>query len=135
LFGKSVVEKISRRVGEFGIYLSIVRSANTHLFLQSQAVIIHYVFGVDAPVNKLNGWEREIIKERDQKIEAARELGKRERLRIPSANPMLYQKDNTVLLNSLLQAARLSIANQGGTFNKKRFKFYRNIAENNSNRF
>jgi len=34
------------------------------------------------PVNKLNGRDQEIFKERDQKLEKARELRKKKRLRV-----------------------------------------------------
>lgn len=74
-------------------------------------VRLHSAIGYVAPADKLNGREEEIFRERDRKLEAARELRKRKRLRLLSANPMLYQKDNMALPESLRQTAPLSIAN------------------------
>jgi len=72
---------------------------------------LHSAIGYVAPVDKLNGWEQEIFRERDRKLESARELRKRKRLRLPTANPILYQKDNLTPAESLRQTARLSISN------------------------
>ena len=74
-------------------------------------VRLHSAIGYVAPVDKLNGRELEIFKERDRKLEAARELRKTKRLRAPSANPMLSQQNNPAPSESLLQTARLSISN------------------------
>jgi transposase InsO family protein len=71
---------------------------------------LHSAIGYVAPVDKLNGREQEIFKERDRKLEAARELRKRKRLRLPSVTPMLYQKDNMASEESLTKMARLSIS-------------------------
>jgi len=68
-------------------------------------VRLHSAIGYVAPVAQLNGWEQKIFKERDRKLETARELRKRKRLRLPSANPMLYQEDNKAPAKSLWQMA------------------------------
>lgn len=74
-------------------------------------VRLHSAIGYVAPVDKLNGRELEIFKERDRKLEAARELRKKKRLRTPSANPMFCQQNNPAPSEPLLQTARLSISN------------------------
>lgn len=74
-------------------------------------VRLHSAIGYVAPADKLNGREKEIFKERDRKLEAARELRKRKRLRAPWGNPMLSQQNNTAPSEALLITARLSSSN------------------------
>ncbi|WP_310601468.1 IS3 family transposase [Desulfobulbus sp.] len=73
-------------------------------------VRLHSAIGYVAPVDKLNGREQEIFKERDRKLEEARKLRKTKRFRAPSATPML-SRDKAAPSESLLQTARLSFSN------------------------
>ena len=74
-------------------------------------VRLHSAIGYVAPVDKLNGREQEIFKERDRKLEEARELRKQKRLRVPLSHSLLTQKHNATPAQSLLQTAGLSISN------------------------
>lgn len=74
-------------------------------------VRLHSAIGYVAPVDKLNGREQEIFKERDRKLEEARELRKQKRLRVPLSHSLLTQKHNATPAQSLLQTAGLSFSN------------------------
>ena len=54
----------------------------------------HSAIGYIEPVDKLNGRDQEIFKERDRKLEKARELRKKKRLR--TYRPISPRGDNTV---------------------------------------
>jgi putative transposase len=66
-------------------------------------VRLHSALGYIAPVDKLNGRDQEIFKERDQKLEKARELRKKKRLR--TYGPISPRGDNTVPRTPLTQTA------------------------------
>jgi putative transposase len=72
-------------------------------------VRLHSAIGYIAPVDKLNGRDQEIFKERDRKLEKARELRKKKRLRAyGSVDP---REDNTAPCTPLRQTAGMSISN------------------------
>jgi hypothetical protein len=56
-------------------------------------VRLHSAIGYIAPVDKLNGRDQTIFKERDRKLEEARELRKNKRLRV--YGPISPRGDNT----------------------------------------
>jgi transposase InsO family protein len=60
-------------------------------------VRLHSAIGYIAPVDKLNGREQEIFKERDRKLEQARELRKKKRLRTNSHSPIMPGVGNSLL--------------------------------------
>jgi len=64
---------------------------------------LHSAIGYIAPVDKLNGRDQEIFKERDQKLEKARALRKKKRLR--TYGPINPRGDNTVPHTPLMQTA------------------------------
>lgn len=74
-------------------------------------VRLHSAIGYVAPVDKLNGREQEIFKERDRKLEEARALRKGKRLRLLLPRPMLSQQNKSTHMESLVQTALLSISN------------------------
>ena len=74
-------------------------------------VRLHSAIGYVAPVDKLNGREQEIFKERDRKLEEARALRKGKRLRLLLLRPMLSQQNKSTHMESLVQTALLSISN------------------------
>ena len=71
-------------------------------------VRLHSAIGYIAPADKLNGRDQEIFKERDSKLEKARELRKKKRL---AYNPINPKGDNTAPCNPLMQTAGMSISN------------------------
>lgn len=66
-------------------------------------VRLHSAIGYIAPVDKLNGSDQEIFKERDQKLEKARTLRKKKRL--CAHEPINPRGDNTASHNPLMQTA------------------------------
>ncbi len=66
-------------------------------------VRLHSAIGYIAPADRLNGRDQEIFKERDRKLEKARELRKKKRLR--ACGPVNPKGDNTALRNPLVQTA------------------------------
>jgi putative transposase len=60
-------------------------------------VRLHSAIGYIAPVDKLNGIEQEIFKERDRKLEHARELRKKKRLRANNHSPITPGASNSFL--------------------------------------
>jgi putative transposase len=66
-------------------------------------VRLHSAIGYIAPVDKLYGRDQEIFKERDQKLEKARELRKKKRLR--TYGPISPRGDNTAPHTPLMQTA------------------------------
>lgn len=60
-------------------------------------VRLHSAIGYIAPVDKLNGREQEIFKERDRKLEQARALRKKKRLRANSHSPIMPGVGNLLL--------------------------------------
>lgn len=66
-------------------------------------VRLHSAIGSIAPVDKLNGRDQEIFKERDRKREKARELRKKRRLR--AYEPISPRGENTAPCNPLMQTA------------------------------
>ena len=74
-------------------------------------VRLHSAIGYVAPVDKFNGRELEIFKERDRKLEEARALRKNKRHRVLLSTPMHSKENNSAPSESLLQTAGLSISN------------------------
>ena len=74
-------------------------------------VRLHSAIGYVAPMDKLNGREKEIFKERDRKLEAAREQRKNKRLRTPWPHQLLSPQHCPAPSKSLLLTARLSTSN------------------------
>ena len=72
-------------------------------------VRLHSAIGYIAPVDKLNGRDQKIFKERDRKLEKARELRKKKRLR--AYEPVDPREDNTAPSTPLRQTAGMSISN------------------------
>jgi len=70
---------------------------------------LHSAIGYIAPMDKLNGRDQEIFKERDRKLEKARELRKKKRLR--AYDPINPRGEITPPLNPLMQTAGMSISN------------------------
>jgi transposase InsO family protein len=64
---------------------------------------LHRSIGYIAPMDKLNGRDQEIFKERDPKLEKAREQRKKKRLR--AYDPINPKGDNTPPPNPLIQTA------------------------------
>jgi transposase InsO family protein len=58
---------------------------------------LHSAIGYIAPVDKLNGREQEIFKERDRKLEQARALRKKKRLRANNHSPIMPGVGNSLL--------------------------------------
>jgi transposase InsO family protein len=58
---------------------------------------LHSAIGYIAPVDKLNGREQEIFKERDRKLEQARALRKKKRLRTNNHSPIMPGVGNSLL--------------------------------------
>jgi hypothetical protein len=63
---------------------------------------LHSAIGYIAPVDKLNGRDQEIFKERDRKLEKAREQRKKKRLR--AYDPIKPKGDNAPPPNPLQTA-------------------------------
>ena len=72
-------------------------------------VRLHSAIGYIAPMDKLNGRDQEIFKERDRKLEKAREFRKKKRL--SAYDPINPRGDNTPPCNPLIQTAGMSISN------------------------
>ena len=72
-------------------------------------VRLHSAIGYIAPVDKLNGRDQEIFKERDRKLEEAREQRRKKRLR--ACGPISPRGDNTAPNTPLMQTAGMSISN------------------------
>jgi len=71
---------------------------------------LHSAIGFIAPKDKLNGRDQQIFKERDNKLEAARELRKQKRLE-EKRRPALHQKPSSGgTVNSLTQEGQFSIS-------------------------
>jgi putative transposase len=68
-------------------------------------VRLHSAIGYVAPVDKLNGREQEIFKERDRKLEQARELRKKKRLRAHNHSPIMPGENNIAPSTPLMQTA------------------------------
>jgi transposase InsO family protein len=71
---------------------------------------LHSAIGFIAPKDKLKGRDQQIFKERDSKLEAARELRKQKRLE-EKRRPALHQKPSPgEIVNSLTQEGQFSIS-------------------------
>jgi transposase InsO family protein len=71
---------------------------------------LHSAIGFIAPKDKLEGRDQQIFKERDSKLEAARELRKQKRLE-EKRRPALHQKPSSgEIVNSLTQEGQFSIS-------------------------
>jgi transposase InsO family protein len=71
---------------------------------------LHSAIGYIAPKDKLEGRDTRIFKERDQKLEAAREARKQKRLEMRPA--LVSEKIATTnIINQLIQQSRFSISN------------------------
>ena len=73
-------------------------------------VRLHSAIGYIAPMDKLNDRDQEIFKERDRKLEKARELRKKKRLRAYYV-PISQRVDSKAPCNPLMQTAGMSISN------------------------
>jgi hypothetical protein len=72
---------------------------------------LHSAIGYISPKDKLEGRDRQIFKERDQKLEAAREARKQKRLEMRPALASGKTSTTAENINQLTQQPRFSISN------------------------